>query len=125
MGNIFLSKDFLSFSTYLVFCVNYSYIREGKTPTCIEKQLCKKLIRTMVDKGLVGDSLLFIAITLPVIALFGIFLIAVIIWVCRDFLCTENWRTGQTITTLFLRAQEIHTGEPIINSAVTSSNKTN
>ena len=125
MGNIFSIQRLSILFDLFCFYVNCNYIREGKTPTCIEKQLCKKLIRTMVDKGLVGDSLLFIAITLPVIALFGIFLIAVIIWVCRDFLCTENWRTGQTITTLFLRAQEIHTGEPIINSAVTSSNKTN
>ena len=47
----------------------------------------------MVEKGyFIGDSLLFTAITIGVIVVFAIFLLAVVIWVCTEFICTENWR---------------------------------
>ena len=50
-------------------------------------------LSNMVEKGyFIGDSLLFTAITIGVIVVFGIFLLAVVIWVCTEFICTENWR---------------------------------
>ena len=79
----------------------------------------------MVEKGyFIGDSLLFTAITIGVIVLFGIFLLAVVIWVCTEFICTENWRNGQALRTLSIRARGMQNVEAITNPKAMLSNKT-
>ena len=55
---------------------------------------------SMVDEGYItGDSPLFTAISMGVIVVFGIFHLAVIIWVCTEFICTEKWNDGQALRT--------------------------
>ena len=95
-----------------------------------ENHLCEKYsvtdsLSNMVEKGyFIGDSLLFTAITIGVIAVFGIFLLAVVIWVCTEFICTENWRNGQALRTLSLRARGMQNVEAITNPKAMLSNKT-
>ena len=82
-------------------------------------------LSNMVEKGyFIGDSLLFTAITIGVIAVFGIFLLAVVIWVCSEFICTENWRNGQALRTLSIRARGMQNVEAITNPKAMLSNKT-
>ena len=79
----------------------------------------------MVEKGyFIGDSLLFTAITIGVIVVFGTFLLAVVIWVCTEFICTENWRNGQALRTLSIRARGMHDVEAMTNPKAMLPNKT-
>ena len=58
----------------------------------------------MVDQGyFIGDSLLFTSISIGIIIVLGMFILGVIIWVCTEFICTENWRNGQTRCTYWKR----------------------
>ena len=90
-----------------------------------EKYSVTDSLSNMVEKGyFIGDSLLFTAITIGVIGVFGIFLLAVVIWVCTEFICTENWRNGQALRTLSIRARGMQNVEAITNPKAMLSNKT-
>ena len=74
--------------------VSVSSISSNVNHLFIENKVTSFL--NMVDQGyFIGDSLLFTSISIGIIIVLGMFILGVIIWVCTEFICTENWRNGQ------------------------------